>query len=354
MIELAQIARAYHHDFIQHYGAKMNGGHHQALSQMMACHTPQAGAMLYHCDDCQTDSTVYPSCGHRHCPAYQHNSNRDWLALQQQKLLPVDYYLVTFTLPYQLRHFVWSHQAWAYQAMFTAAKQTLDAFFKRDKHLGEHNGLLGVLHTHSRRLAFHPHIHLVIPAGGLDKAKRQWQPKTGKYLFKADNLAKVFRGKFIALLCASGYYLPPNPPTSWVADCHHVGKGDSALTYLARYLYRGVINENNILSIRHDQVTFQYQDSQTKQYKTITEHATAFLWRVLQHVLPKGFRRARNYGFLHGNAKRTLKRLQLMLHVVLPPIAVVPKQGVCCPQCKAHMTLYLMRRDQRVIIGYPI
>ncbi|MCI2285294.1 transposase [Colwellia sp. MSW7] len=190
--------------------------------------------------------------------------------------------------------------------------------------------------------------------GGLDKTKKQWQPKTGKYLFKADNLAKVFRGKFIALLRDSGYYLPPKTPTAWVADCHHVGKGDSALTYLARYLYRGVINENNILSIHHDQVTFQYQDSQTKQYKTITEHATAFLWRVLQHVLPKGFRRARNYGFLHGNAKRTLKRLQLMLHVVLPPIAATPKQGVCCPQCKAYMTLYLMRRTQRVIIGYPI
>lgn len=354
MIELAQIARHYHGDFIQHYGAQMNAVHHQALTKIMACHTPQAGAMLYHCDDCQTNSTVYPSCGHRHCPACQHKSNCDWLALQQQKLLPVDYYLATFTIPYQLRHFVWSHQTWAYQAMFNAAKQTLNAFFKRDKRLGEYTGLLGVLHTHSRRLEFHPHIHLVIPAGGFDKAKKQWRQKTGKYLFKADNLAKVFRAKFIALLSASGYYLPPKTPTSWVADCHHVGKGDSALTYLARYLYRGVINENNILSIHHDQVTFQYKDSQTKQYKTITEHATAFLWRILQHVLPKGFRRARNYGFLHGNAKRTLKRLQLMLHVVLPPITAAPKQGVCCPQCQAHMTLYLMRRGQRVIIGYPI
>ena len=129
MIELAQIARHYHGDFIQHYGAQMNAVHHQALTKMMACHTPQAGAMLYHCDDCQTDSTIYPSCGHRHCPACQHKSNCDWLALQQQKLLPVDYYLATFTKPYQLRHFVWSHQAWAYQAMFKAAKQTLNAIF---------------------------------------------------------------------------------------------------------------------------------------------------------------------------------------------------------------------------------
>ena len=354
MIELAQIARCYQAEFIQKYEKQMKGGHHQALTHIMACHTLQAGAMLYHCDDCQTDSTLYPSCGHRHCPACQHKSNRDWLAVQQQKLLPVDYYLATFTLPYQCRQFIWTHQTWAYQAMFTAAKQTLDAFFKRDKRLGENNGLLAVLHTHSRRLEFHPHIHLVIPAGGFDKAKKQWRQKTGKYLFKADNLAKVFRGKFIALMCKSGYYLPPKTPSSWVADCHHVGKGDSALTYLARYLYRGVVNENNILSIHHDRVTFQYKDSKTKQFNTITEHATAFLWRVLQHVLPKGFRRARNYGFLHGNAKRTLKRLQLLLHVVLRPIVTLSQKGVCCPKCKTQMTLYLMRRGHRGIIGHPI
>lgn len=160
--------------------------------------------------------------------------------------------------------------------MFSAAKQTLDAFFKRDKQLGGNNGLIAVLHTHSRQLEFHPHIHFLVPAGGLDKAKKQWLKKSGKYLFKADNLAKVFRGKFIALLCASGYYLSAKTPNSWVAHCQHLGKGDSALTYLARYLYRGVVNKNNIRSIKHDQVTFQYKDSKTKQFKTITEHATAF------------------------------------------------------------------------------
>ncbi len=354
MIELAQIARHYQEPFTQQYAKQMKGVHHQALKQIMACHTPQAGAMLFHCDECQADSTLYPSCGHRHCPACQHNSNSDWLSLQQQKLLPADYYLVTFTLPYHCRHFIWTHQKWAYQAMFCAAKQTLDDFFKHDKHLGESNGMIAVLHTHSRRLEFHPHIHLVVPAGGLNKAKTQWIKKSGKYLFRADNLAKVFRGKFIALMAESGYTLPPKTPISWIADCHHVGKGNSALIYLARYLYRGVVNENNILSIKGDQVTFQYQESKTKQFKTITEHATAFLWRVLQHVLPRGFRRARNYGFLHGNAKRTLTWLQLMLKVVIPPIEVAPKKGVCCPNCEAKMTLYLMRIGQRIIMGKTI
>ncbi|WP_197410271.1 IS91 family transposase, partial [Colwellia sp. MT2012] len=208
MIELATIAKGYQDQLVSQYGHTMQAVHHRALRQIISCHTPQAGAMLYHCDNCGANSTLYPSCGHRHCPACQHQANSNWLNLQRQKLLPVDYYLVTFTLPYQLRHFVWTHQKWAYQAMFEAAKHTLDAFFKRDKRLGDVNGLLAVLHTHSRQLKFHPHLHFVVPAGGVDKKHKCWKKKTGTYLFNANNLAKVFRGKFIEKMCNAHYYLP--------------------------------------------------------------------------------------------------------------------------------------------------
>ena len=350
MIELAKIAKHYQSQLLSEYGHLMKIAHHRALKQIIACHTPQAGAMLYHCDNCSTDTTFYPSCGHRHCPACQHNANSQWLDLQRQKLLPVDYYLATFTLPYQLRHFVWHHQKWAYRALFEAAKQTLDDFFENDKQLGESNGLLAVLHTHSRKLDFHPHVHFVVPAGGLHKRKMLWQQKTGKYLFNANNLAKVFRGKFIALMREAHYFLPAKTPTLWIVDCQHVGIGDSALTYLARYIYRGVISEKNILSLKDDRVTFQYKDSKTKQFKRITEQASAFLWRVLQHVLPKGFRRARNYGFMHGNAKQTLKLLQLILKVAIPAMIIKSRKPVCCPQCHMQMCLYLMRIGHRVII----
>lgn len=256
MIELASIAKHYQHQLRREYGHIMQAAHHHALKQIIVCHTPQAGAMLYHCDNCATDTLLYPACGHRHCPACQHHANSKWIDLQRQKLLPVEYYLATFTLPYQLRHFVWHHQKWAYHALFEAAKQTLDAFFAHDKQLGENNGLLAVLHTHSRKLDFHPHVHFVVPAGGLHRNKLLWQQKTGKYLFNAKNLAKVFRGKFIALMRAAHYYLPAKTPTHWIVDCQHVGRGDSALTYLARYLYRGVISEQNILSLQDDRVMF--------------------------------------------------------------------------------------------------
>ena len=136
-----------------------------------------------------------------------------------------------------------------------------------------------------------------------------------------------------------------------MASCDYAGQGEGALTYLARYLYRGVISESNILSLSNDQVTFRYKQSNTKQYQTITEAASAFLWRVLQHVLPKGFRRARSYGFLHGNAKQTLKRLQLMLKVVLPAVLSRIQKMVCCPKCHDEMDLCFIRRGRHVIFG---
>lgn len=351
MISLASIAQQYEVEFVRDYGHSMESNHRRALQQIIQCHTPQAGALLYHCEPCGQNTTLYPSCGHRHCPACQHKANNDWLDTQRQKLLPVDYYLVTFTLPYQLRQFVWNHQKWAYQAIFQAAKETLLSFFKHDKQLGDKVGLTGVLHTNSRKQDYHPHVHFVVPGGSMNTSQTLWQKKSGKYLFKANNLAKVFRGKFINLMFEAGYYLPSKTPKEWVADCELVGQGDGALTYLARYLYRGVISENNILSLKDNQVTFRYKDSQSKTFKTITEPATKFLWRIIQHVLPKGFRRARNYGFLHGNAEKTLKRLQLLLKIVLPPILPKTKKMVCCSNCAGEMELYLFRIGSRLILG---
>ncbi len=175
MISLASIAKQYRAQFEQDYGNRINPVYTQALEQIIRCHTPQAGALLYHCNPCQSDTTLYPSCGHRHCPACQHKANCDWLNRQRQKLLPVNYFLVTFTLPAQLRHFVWTHQKWAYQAMFEAARLTLLSFFERDKQLGENPGLVGVLHTSNRQLKYHPHVHFVVPGGSLSKSKALWQ-----------------------------------------------------------------------------------------------------------------------------------------------------------------------------------
>jgi len=350
MISLATIAKNHQREFKQTYRSLIENVHLRALQQIIQCHTPQAGVLCYRCDECQSDTVLYRSCGHRHCPACQHNVNNHWLDGQRQKLLPVDYYLVTFTIPRQLRPFFWHHQKWAYDALLKAAKETLLSFFERDPNLGENTGFISVLHTNSRAQEYHPHAHFIVPNGGLNSRKKQWRSKRGEYLFNGDNLATVFRGKFIALMLAAHYYLPKATPKEWVADCKNVGRGEGALTYLSRYLYRGVISEDNILSFQNGLVTFRYKESKSKQYQTICESACQFLWRILQHVLPKGFRRTRNYGFLHGNAKGTLRRLQLILKVFLPMVITEEKAQLSCPKCKGKLHLYEMRIGKRVIV----
>ena len=160
-----------------------------------------------------------------------------------------------------------------------------------------------MLHTHSRRLDFHPHVHLVMPAAALDAAERLWRTKTGKgkkpYLFNHKALAKVFRAKMLDAIRQEGLEPPSGLPEAWVVDVKSVGKGDKALVYLGRYLYKGVIQEKDIVACENGKVTFRYRNAKTKRMETRTVSGAKFLWLILRHVLPKGFRRARNFGFLH-------------------------------------------------------
>ena len=169
------------------------------------------------------------------------------------------------------------------------------------------------------------------------------------YLFNGLALAQVFRAKFLTRMREQGFALPDAIPRDWVAQCEYVGRGDTALTYLARYLYRGVLRERNIVAYDGEQVTFRYQNSETQRGETLTEPAARFLWRVLQHVLPKGLRLAREYGFLHSGARKTLHRLQLLLYVTLPSTGTVgpPRKQRACPCCGQPMNLTFWRRPSR-------
>jgi hypothetical protein len=179
-------------------------------------------------------------------------------------------------------------------------------------------GAVAVLHTHSRKLDFRPHVHLAMPAAALDADKGLWRSlrkctKGDGYLFNHKALAKAFRAKFLAAVADLGLQLPPNLPDAWVLDCKSVGNGEKALVYLGRYLYQGVIQEKDILRCENGQVTYRWRDSKTKKPAQRTVSGVEFLRLVLQHVLPKGFRRARNYGFLHPNSKRLIALLRLLV-----------------------------------------
>jgi len=231
-----------------------------------------------------------------------------------------------------------------YSILFNCVSSTLKDFGLNPKNLGAEIGMTMVLHTNSRKLDFHPHIHVVMPGGGIDKRRRRWKKKRQKYLFNQDAMAKVFRARFLAALNEAELSIPRSIPSKWVVDCKHVGKEITALKYLSRYLYRGVISENNIVSNQNGQVTFKYIESKTgnTQYRTLK--GEDFLRLIIQHVLPKGFRRVRNYGFLHGNAKKLLSLVQLILHVVINGIKQRPRPVFKCPYCKTPMIIMGFRR----------
>jgi hypothetical protein len=254
-------------------------------------------------------------------------------------LLPVEYFMVTFTLPYELRTLAWHHQTVIYNILFATASSTLTDFGLNPKQLGADIGLTAVLHTHTRRLDYHPHLHVIVPGGGVDRAKKQWKKKKGRYLFNAFALAKVFRARFLATMNAADLSIPHSVPDQWVVDCKYVGKGEPTLQYLSRYLYRGVISEKNIIANRQGKVTFRYIENNTGKSQTRTLNGEHFLWLVLQHVLPRGFRRVRDYGFLHGNAKQWLTLVQLVLKVVLDATTPRPRPAFKCPQCQSPMQI---------------
>jgi len=221
----------------------------------------------------------------------------------------------------------------------SCASSTLKDFGLNPKNLGADIGMTAVLHTHSRRLDYHPHVHVVVPGGGVDKAKKQWKKKKSKYLFNEFALARVFRARFLDTLNKAGLAVPVSVPRKWVVDCRHAGKGLPALKYLSRYLYRGVISESNILSNQNGYITFKYTESRTGKTRYRNAKGEDFLWLVLQHVLPKRFRRIRDYGFLHGNAKRLLKLVQMVLHVIMQAGNTRPRPFFKCPACQAPMRI---------------
>jgi hypothetical protein len=313
MIRLSSIIDQFEGDFLKAYQGKILPSQLKALQALKHCRTAHSPMMRVSCTDCDHQRLVPHSCGHRHCPHCQHHESQQWIEHQVQKQLPALYFMITFTLPREFRALTWQHQKAVYNLMFQCCWETLQTFSQTDKQLKGMPGVVAVLHTHSRAINYHPHMHTVMPAAAIDKANKLWRKKKSKYLFKHKALAKVFRAKMLAGLVKLGITLPQSYPAKWIVDCKSVGSGDKALVYLGRYLYRGVIREKDILSCQDGQVTFAYIDSDSGKTKTRKVSAVKFLWLVLQHVLPRGFRRARNYGFLHPNSKTLIKLIHWIL-----------------------------------------
>jgi hypothetical protein len=354
-MELATIVRRYAKE-LSEGTPDLLPGQKKALAAIAHCRTPACGEMLAWCPSCGRTERFSFSCGHRFCPKCQNHETTQWLERQRQKLLPVTYFLLTFTLPSELRALAYHHQRVIYDALFRASSQALRELAGKPRYLGGEIGMTGVLHPNGRRLEYHPHVHFVVPAGGLNRKRNRWKKSTRNFLVKVQALGRLFRGKFLALIIEQGFTFPHKvTKLDWVVHCEPAGRGEKALEYLSRYLYRGALSEKQIISDRDGQVTFSYVESKTGKRKTRTLPGVQFLRLLLALVLPKGFRRARDYGFLHGRAKKTLAFLQLVLRVKIRPNTEVPRPSLRCPRCGQSMQIiaYRLEHGPVAIRGSP-
>lgn len=312
----------------------------RAMAAILACRTPEAGELIVRCPDCGKLEYRPLSCGHRNCPTCQNHETSAWLDRQTDKLLPVPYFLVTFTIPCELRRGAWRHQRQFYSAMFDASSKALGTLAAKKRFLGGEIGMTGVLHTHGRRLQFHPHIHYIVPAGAIDRKNNYWKRKGWHFLVPEKAVARLFRRRLLASLQRMGIEVPQESEMQdWVVNCREVGSGEPALKYLSRYLYRGVVAENRISRCQSGMVAYRYRESKTNSWKTLRLRGEDFLFLVLQHVLPQGFRRVRDFGFLHGNARGTLRVIQLLLRAKVPEPRKRKRPVFRCGVCGAGMSI---------------
>lgn len=326
---------------IEKYGHKITAHQRWALQSIIDCRTGSLGSTLMVCDDCKQQQLRHRSCGHRSCPQCQQQSNLAWLERQQARLLPVNYFMVTFTLPVQLRALTYANPDVFYNILFKVSLGVLNTFANNDQDLNGDLGACGILHTNNRRLDYHPHIHFIVPGCAINRRRRQWRKLKGDYLFNGRALAPVFRARMLEAINQHGFTMPDDLPKKWNVQCKQVGKGLPAIKYLSRYLYRGVINEKDLIHFDplEKTVTFGYRHSKSGEYRYRTLPLDDFLWRITMQVLPKGFRRVRDYGLLHGNAKSRLILLQALLHVQLPPRILKTTLLYNCRRCHAAMRI---------------
>jgi len=332
---LAELLRA-------HPAAARTPEQRRAVHALLSCRTAQRGGHLYRCGDCLRWHFAYHSCQHRACPQCGALPAADWLERQKLRLLPVPYFLLTWTVPAALRAVFQAEPKFAYNRFFAVTAQALREVALSK--LGGEPAALGVLHTWSRQLVFHPHVHYIVPGGFLSPNQRRWiRLPNPKFLLPENVLSRRVRNLFRARLQRERPDLFAPVPAAvwraeWVVNTQPVGSGEKALGYLAAYVQRTALSAQRIVKVEQGQTTFRYRQRDTGQWKLLTLDTPEFLRRFLQHVLPTGFHRVRYFGFWSPAAKaRWARVLALLDWKAPPPPPPRPAWVKECPTCGQPM-----------------
>ncbi len=371
-LEVADVIREHGEAFLAAHGGRLPDERRRALRDLAACRTAVLGGHLQRCDDCGHERPAYNSCRNRHCPKCQAATRARWLEREAAYLLPTEYHHVVFTLPPQVAQLALAQPALIYDLLFQAASATLREVAANPKRLGAQVGILMVLHTWGQNLHHHPHVHCVVTGGGLSCDARghldprpRWVSCRPGFFLPVRILSRVFRGKYLALLrqaaeqgrlpgwpdaVAFDRWLAPVAAQDWVVYAKPPFDGPKrVLKYLARYTHRVAISNHRLVSLEEGRVTFRYKDyADDRRSKTMSLAADEFLRRFLQHVLPRGFVKARHYGLLANRHREDrLKVCRQLLFVVATAATVAgtrneadaviePARRAGCPRCGSH------------------
>jgi ribosomal protein L37AE/L43A len=348
MVEVAEIFRAHGPEYLAKYGGRMPRAHLRAMRDIEQCRTPVLGGQVYVCTKCDERRYSYHSCKNRHCPKCGNDQAEKWLEEQNELLLPVVHFLVTFTLPEELRRVARSNQKMMYSILFRASSEALQKLAWDERFVGGRVGMVGVLHTWTRALIYHPHVHYIVTGGGLSE-KGEWKRSREDFLVAVRALSVVFRAKFRDLLKKTELFDQADTRVwkkEWVVHSEPVGSGEAAFKYLAPYVFRVAISNNRIVKLEDGRVTFKYKDSATEQVKYATVSAEEFMRRFLQHVLPERFVKVRYYGLLSPGNRQLLKQARKALGAKASGSAARSEDEVTnqrdtlrCPSCGSEMTL---------------
>lgn len=317
MLELGDILRAAGPAYVTTHAGTLSPAQRRALQDIAQCRTPALGGSLYRCDACGALEYRYHSCRNRHCPTCQADRAQRWLARVRARLLPCDYYLLTFTLPAQLRALARDHPRLVYGALLRSAGTTVQQVARDRAWIGGIPGMLAVLHTWSRTLEYHPHVHLLVSAGGLTPEGTAWiRPAHPRFLLPGYVLSQRFRATMREALRRADLATAVDARVwqrRWTVHVAPIGSGEHATLYLSRYVYRVALTNQRLRRFAEGRVTFHYTHARTGTTRALTLPVDTFLTRFVQHVLPRGFTKIRWFGLLSPTHRPDLERARHLL-----------------------------------------
>jgi hypothetical protein len=353
--EIADVFRRHAKAYMDKYGQAMPQSHPRAMADIMNCRTEALGGHVLECDKCGQKHYSYHSCKNRACPKCQGKDADIWLEKRQSEILPVPYFHVTMTLPEQWRPMVRSNQKDLYGILMKAAAAAILKLAADPKYIGGRVGIMAVLHTWTRTMHYHPHVHCLVTGGGASQDGNHWHPSRDGYLFPKRALSKLFKGIFLDMVRQErpDLQIPkPRGGKKWVVHVKEAGHGTSAvLSYLARYVHRVAINNSRIREVDDRTVTFTYTENNGGPQKSLILTAEEFIRRFLQHVPPKGFHKIRYYGLWSTAKRKTAENIRrtMLLTVHEPPLSGKdeprtgkhPLEGGRCPHCGQGLLVWL-------------